>query len=37
MLHKVTEAQRKDAKVEGMRSQIIASEVLEGWSIHVGK
>ena len=34
MLHKVIEAQKKDEKLEGMCSQIIPSEALEGWSIH---
>ena len=30
MLHRVIEAQRKDEKKEGMRSQIIIGEALEG-------
>ena len=34
LLHKVIEAQKKDENLEGMRSQIITGEALEGWSIH---
>ena len=34
ILQKVIEAQRKDKKLEGMRSQIMASDAMEGWSIH---
>ena len=35
MLHRVIEAQKKDENLEGMRSQIITGEALEGWSIQV--
>ena len=33
MLHRAIEAQKKDENLEGMRSQIIIGEALEGWSI----
>ncbi|RVW22847.1 Transposon Ty3-I Gag-Pol polyprotein [Vitis vinifera] len=31
---KVIEAQRKDTKLEGIRSQIMAGDAVEGWNIH---
>ena len=34
ILHKIIEAQRKYTKLKGMRSQIMASDIVEGWSIH---
>ncbi|WKA08967.1 hypothetical protein VitviT2T_026647 [Vitis vinifera] len=34
ILQKVIEAQRKDKKLECMRSQIMAGDVVEGWNIH---
>ena len=34
MLHRVIETQRKDKNLEGICSQIITCEALEGWSIH---
>ena len=34
ILHKVIQAQRKDTKLEGMHSRIMAGDAVEGWSIH---
>ena len=34
ILQKVIEAQRKDKKLECMRSQIMAGDAVEGWNIH---
>ena len=31
ILHKVIEAQRKDTKLEGTRSQIMIGDAVEGW------
>ncbi|WJZ92673.1 hypothetical protein VitviT2T_011657 [Vitis vinifera] len=34
ILQKVIEAQRKDTKLESIRSQIMAGDAVEGWNIH---
>ena len=34
ILHKIIEAKRKYTKLKGMCSQIMASDVVEGWRIH---
>ena len=34
ILHKVIQAQRKDTKLEGMRTPIMVGDEVEGWSIH---
>ena len=34
ILHKFIKAQRKNIKLEGMRSQIMAGDAVEVWSIH---
>ena len=34
IFHIVIEAERKDTKLEGIRSQIMTGDAMEGWSIH---
>ena len=34
ILHKVIQAQRKDTKLEGMRTRIMVGDEVKGWSIH---